>query len=102
MSLLVVEILLAAYALTRGWKKAPALLVGLPIVVLSFEPVFAGLLGPWIGEYFEPAGMARTLAHGLSILGLAVTCWTDPSEQPTAARMLGRPARRRTGPLYQI
>ena len=70
MSLLVVEILLAAYALTRGWRKAPALLVGLPIAVLSFEPVFAGLLGPWIAEYFEPGRHgARARARPLASSG---------------------------------
>jgi len=102
MSLLVVEILLAGYALKRGWRMAPALLLLLSVVALVFESTFAGLLGPWIGAYFDPAGTARALAHGVSLFGLAVTCWTDPSEQPVTARMFGRPAARRTGPLYQI
>ena len=102
MGLLVVEILLAGYALSRGWRKAPALLVAIPLLTLGFESTFAGLLGPWIGAYFDPAGTARALAHACSLVGLAVACWTDPSEQPTAGRTLGRPARRRMGPLYQI
>jgi hypothetical protein len=102
MSLLVAEILLALVALQRGWRLAPVLLVALPVTVLSFESVAAALLAPWVGPYFEPAGVAGALAHGAALIGLLVACWAGPSEQLTGARRLSRPALRRTGSLYQI
>jgi hypothetical protein len=101
MSLLAVEILLAVYALTRGWRVAPLLLVALPITVLGFEPALASWLRPGIGDYFDPADTARALAHGFALIGLAVTCWTGPSEAPVAL-VRSRPRGRRSGPLYQI
>jgi len=99
MSLLVVEILLAGYALRRGWRVGPALFIALPVLVIASSSTWASLLGPWIGAYFDPAGTARALVHGFALLGLAVMCWTDPTEKPGVRRT---PARRRTGPLYQI
>jgi hypothetical protein len=60
------------------------------------------LLAPWVGSYFEPAGVAKALAHGLSLVGLVIACWAGPAERPTAAHALGRPALRSTGSLYQI
>ena len=98
MSLLVVEIVLALVALQRGWRAAPLLLVALPAATLAGESVAAALLAPWVGPYFEPAGVAKALAHGLSLVGLGVACWTRPAERPSASRTLGR----RTGSLYQI
>ena len=98
MSLLVVEIVLVLVALRRGWRIAPLLLVALPIGGLAFASVAAPLLAPWAGSYFEPAGVANALAHGFSLVGLAVACWTRPAERPSASRTPGR----RTGPLYQI
>jgi hypothetical protein len=102
MSLLVVEIVLALVALRRGWRIAPLLLVVLPIAALAFGSAAAPLLAPRVGPYFEPAGAANALAHGLSLVGLGVACWTRPAERPTASRAPGRPASRRTGSLYQI
>jgi len=102
MQLLAVEVLLTGFALKRGWRMAPLLLVALPIAVHAFEPVLAGLLRPWIADYFDPTGAARALAHGFALLGLVVTCSAGPSDLPPVARMLARPARRRSGPLYQI
>ena len=101
MSLLAVEMLLAVYALKRGWRLPPLLLVALPIAVLGFEPAIAGWLPSGIADYFDAAGTARALAHASALLGLAVTCWTGPSEGPVALAR-SRPARRRSGPLYQI
>jgi hypothetical protein len=102
MSLLVVEIVLALVALQRGWRAAPLLLVALPAAALAGESVAAALLAPWVGPYFEPAGVAKALAHGLSLVGLVVACWAGPAERPTSPRVLGHPALRRTGSLYQI
>src|SRR5258705_13375264 len=64
MSLLVVEIVLALVALQRGWRTAPLLLVALPGAALAFGSPAASLLAPWVGPYFEPAGIAKALAHG--------------------------------------
>lgn len=102
MSLLAIEVLLAIVALQRGWRMAALLLVALPTATLAFEPTVAALLAPWVEPYFEPAGVALGLAHGLSLVGLAIACWTGPAERPTFARGLGRPTLRRTGSLYQI
>jgi len=102
MSLLVVEIVLALVALQRGWRAAPLLLVALPAATLACESVAAALLAPWVGPYFEPAGVAKALAHGLSLVGLGVVCWAHPAGRPTASRRPGRRASRRTGSLYQI
>lgn len=101
MNLLVVEILLAAVALKRGWRIAPFLLVALPIAAQASEPTLAGLLAPWVDAYFEPAATARTLAHCAALLGLVVTVWAAPSELRGAQRAT-RPGRRPVGPLYQI
>ena len=102
MGLLVVEIVLALVALQRGWRAAPLLLVALPAAALTFESSAAALFASWVGPYFEPAGVAKALAHGLSLVGLGVVCWASPAERPTASRRPGRPASRRTGSLYQI
>jgi hypothetical protein len=102
MSLLVVEIVLALVALQRGWRAAPLLLVALPGAALAFGSPAALLLAPWIGPYFEPAGVAKALAHGLSLVGLVIACWGGPAERPTVARGPGGRGQRRTGSLYQI
>jgi hypothetical protein len=86
MSLLVVEILLAIVALRRGWRFAPLLLVALSGAAFAYQL----------------AGVAGAVAHGLSLVGLLIASWAGPSERPTSAGALGRPALRRTGPLYQI
>lgn len=101
MSLLLVEIPLAIFAFRRGWRGAPACLLALPLAVLAFEPSVAAALQPLLGDYFDPAGTARALAHGAALLGLVVTAIVEPPEGLAAAR---RPAEktRRTGPLYQI
>ena len=101
MSLLVVEILLAGYAWTRGWRVAPVLFVALPLAVAGFLPESAGPVGRWIGVYLDPASTARAIAHGFALVGLALTCWAALSE-PRTARALARQVRRGTGPLYQI
>ena len=101
MSLLAVEILLAIVAAGRGWRVAPALFVGLPVLVLGFEATAAALLAPWVTPYFEPAGVARAFAHGTALLGLAISCWSEPAEQPTPARTLPGPAPRRAVPAPQ-
>ena len=102
MSLLVVENPLALVALLRGWRAAPLLLVALPAASPTVEPVAAALLAPWIGPYFEPAGVAKALVHGLLLVGLGVAGRAGPAERATAARAPGRLALRRTGSLYQI
>jgi hypothetical protein len=101
MNLLVLEILLAAAALKRGWRVAPLLLVALPIAGRLVEPALAELLAPWVGDYFEPAATARALAHCTALLGLVVTAWSGPSELPIRSGF-ARPARRPAGSLYQI
>ena len=101
MSLLVVEILLALVALQRGWRTAPLLLVALSALALALASKLAALFAPWVGPYFEPEGVALTLTHGLSLLGLLVACWASPAELPVPALRL-RATRRRSGPLYQI
>ena len=102
MSLTVIEILLAVVAASRGWRVAPVLLVALPLLASYVDGLAEGLLRPLLGGVFDPAGTASALAHGLALLGLAVACWGEPAEGPTAARRLERPRLRRTGPLYQI
>jgi hypothetical protein len=101
MNLLLLEVLLAAAALKRGWRAAPLLLVALPLVARLGEPTLAELLGPWVADYFEPAATAHALAHCGALLGLLVMAWSGPAELPRR-RGLAQPARRRTGPLYQI
>jgi hypothetical protein len=98
MNLLVVEILLAAFALKRGWRVAPLLLVALPIVEQAGEATLASVLGPWLGGYFDPGATAGALAHAVALLGLVATSWTGPAEVAGARRR----ARRQAGPLYQI
>ena len=100
MNLLAVEILLAGYALKRGWRIAPLLLVALPFAVRACEPTLGVLLGPWLGDYFEPAATARAFGHAGALLGLILICATRP-EAPTA-RALPRPRPRHAGPLYPI
>lgn len=102
MSLTVIEILLAVVAVSRGWRIAPALLVALPLLASYVDGVAEGLLRPLLGGAFDPAGTASVFAHGLALLGLAVACWVEPAERPTAPRRLERPRLRRTAPLYQI
>ncbi len=103
MGFLIIEGILAAFALKRGWRIAPFALVALPLATYLFEEAFAVALGPWIGTYFDPANTARALGHGIALVGLAITCWTDPSEAPTAAKQAPqRPARRRSRALYEI
>ena len=82
MSLLVVEILLALVALHRGWRTAPLLLVALPALALALASKLAALFAPWVGPYFEPEGVALTLAHGLSL-----SAWRSPAGR---ARTSGR------------
>ena len=84
MNLLAIEILLLAIALKRGWRITPFVLFALP----------------WLGGMFELTGTAHALAHAVALIGLIVTCWSAPAELP--ARVLGRAAERRRGPLYQI
>jgi hypothetical protein len=101
-ALLLIEIPLAILALRRGWRRAAAALLALPLAVLAFEPGVAALLQPIVDGYFDPAGTARALAHGIALLGLLITAFMDPAERPTAARAMGPAKPRRTGPLYQI
>ena len=101
MSLLVVEIVLALVALRRGWRVAPLLLLALPSAAFIFPSAAAPLLAPWVGPYFEPAGVAKALAHGLSLIGLVIACWAEPSERLTR-RVPAGPAQRRATSLYQI
>ena len=101
MNLLAVEILLAAYALKRGWRVAPFLLVALPLAVHEGAPTLLGHLEPWLGGSFDPAATTCALAHGLALLGLVVASWASPSEVPVSA-LFPRPSPRRSGPLYQI
>jgi hypothetical protein len=98
MNLLVLEILLAAAALKRGWRVAPLLLVALPIAARLGEPALAALLSPWVADYFEPAASANALAHCVALLGLVASVWAGPSELPGRRGLARRPA----GPLYQI
>jgi hypothetical protein len=100
MNLLVVEILLAALAVKRGWRIAPLLLVALPILQRAGESALAGLLGPWLGSYFDAGATLAALAHSVALVGLVATCWTGPAELP--ARGLPGRSRHASGPLYQI
>ena len=86
MHLLVVEIVLGLVALRRGWRVAPALLVGSSAVALCYAP----------------AGLASGVAQAGALVALVATCCADPDE-----RMGARPERaaggpRRMGSLYQI
>lgn len=100
MNLLVVEILLAALALKRGWRTAPLLLVALPIAEQACEVTLAGLLGPWLGSYFDPGATPRALAHAVALVGLVATAWTGPAEVAGVRAHARRSHRSR--PLYQI
>jgi len=102
MSLLLVEIPLALLAFRRGWRVVPAFLLALPLLVLAFESGIAGWLLPLVDGYFDPAGTARALAHGLALLGLGLTSFLDPSEELASIRASSAPKTRRTGSLYQI
>jgi hypothetical protein len=102
MSLLLIEIPLAILAFRRGWRRATAALLALPLGVLAFESSLAALLAPIVGGYFDPAGTARALAHGTALVGLLATAFIEPSERPTVARALAPAKPRRTGSLYQI
>ena len=99
MTLLAVEILLAAFALKRGWRAAPLLLVTLPLAAEASQAAFASSLA-WLGDYFDPAATARALAHAFALAALVIACWAGPGELPVPMR--SRAPRRRSGPLYQI
>jgi len=99
MSLLLIEIPLALLALRRGWRVAPLMLLALPFGAAACESVFAALLGPVFGSYFDPAGTVRALAHGGVLVGLAIAAAFDPSERPVRSSS-EKP--RRAGSLYQI
>ncbi len=98
MSLLVVEILLAALAVKRGWRLAPLLWVALPFAS-GAAPALGGILGPWIGDTFDPAATVHALSHAGALLGLAIACWAGPAELPSSGR---RRIQRAGQPLYQI
>jgi citrate lyase beta subunit len=102
MSLLLIELPLALIAYRRGWRATPALLLAFPFVVLAFESGVAALLAPVVSGYFDPAGTARAVSHGIALVGLLITAAMEPSEPPTAARALAPAKARRTGSLYQI
>jgi hypothetical protein len=99
MNLLVIEILLAAFALKRGWRVAPLCLLALPYAAQAFEHALAASLAPWIGDYFGPAATTHALAHSVSLLGLVLSCWNRPPEPP-AVRWHPL-ASRSEGPLHQ-
>ena len=101
MTMLLIEIPLAILSLRRGWRRAVAALLALPLAVLAFESGVAAILQPIVDGYFDPAGTARALAHGVALVGLLITAFMEPSERLSARAMA--PAKpRRTGPLYQI
>jgi hypothetical protein len=103
MNLLAIEMFLAAFALKRGWRKAPLGLVALPIAVAAFESALSSLLGAWLLEVLAPPGNGRALAHGFALPGLIVTCCAGPSQLPVLiSRLLARLSPRDSGPLYQI
>jgi hypothetical protein len=102
MSLLLIEIPLAVLAFRRGWRAVPAMLLALPLLVLAFESGITGWLLPMLDGYFDPAGTARALAHGVALFGLVLASFMDPSEQLTSVRASAAPKRRRSGSLYQI
>ena len=102
MSLLLIEIPLAILAFRRGWRAAPALLLALPLSVLAFESGLAAWLLPLVDGYFDPAGTARVVAHGIALVGLAFASFMDPSEQLASIRSSTAPKKRSTGSLYQI
>jgi hypothetical protein len=106
-ALLLIEIPLALLALRRGWRAAPALLLALPLLVLAFESGLAAWLLPLVDGYFDPAGTARAVAHGIALPGLALVSFMDPFEQlatirSSTARRPGAAKKRRAGSLYQI
>ena len=95
MSLLAVELLLAALAIKRGWRLAPLLWVAVPFAAAGASPVLGGVLAPWIGDYFDPAATVHALSHAFALLGLVAACWAGPGEVPSRRA-------RAEGPLYQI
>ncbi|MEN8160479.1 MAG: hypothetical protein ABFS41_10450 [Myxococcota bacterium] len=97
MSLLAVEILLAALAIKRGWRLAPLLWVAVPFAAAGAAPVLAPAFAPWIGDYFDPAATVHALSHAFALLGLAVACWAGPAGLPSGRRVAHAEA-----PLYQI
>ena len=98
MSLLAVEILLAALAVKRGWRYAPVLWVALPFAASGAAPVIGRMLVPWIGAYVDPVATVHALSHAFALLGLAMACCAGPDElaSPRGRRLAS------TGPLYQI
>jgi hypothetical protein len=98
MSLLAVEILLAALAIKRGWRYAPVLWVAMPFAASGAAPMIGRMLAPWIGDYFHPAATVHALSHAFALLGLVVACWARPEELPSPRGRRIAPAR----PLYQI
>jgi hypothetical protein len=98
MSLLAVEILLAALAIKRGWRYAPVLWVAMPFAASGAAPVIGTMLAPWIGDYFDPAATMHALSHAFALIGLAVACWAGPDELPSPRGRRVASAR----PLYQI
>jgi hypothetical protein len=102
MSLLLIEMPLAILAFRRGWRRAPSLLLALPLAALAFESELAALLLPIVDGYFDPAGTTRAFAHGAALLGLLITAVVEPSERIPRAHALAPAKARRTGPLYQI
>jgi hypothetical protein len=98
MSLLAVEILLAALAIKRGWRYAPVLWVAMPFAASGAAPVIGTMLAPWIGDYFDPATTVYALSHAFALLGLAVACWAGPDELQSPRGHRVASAR----PLYQI
>jgi hypothetical protein len=97
MGLVLMELPLALLALRRGWRVVPAVLLALPLLVLAYPPGSVALLGPLLGGYFDPAGTARALSHGLALLGLAIAACLDPAERPESAA-----GGARTASLYTI
>jgi len=97
MSLLAIELLLAALAVKRGWRLAPLLWVAVPFAAAGASPVLGSMLAPWIGDYFDPTTTVYALSHAFALLGLAMACWAGPSEIPVRQRVM-----RQTAPLYQI
>jgi hypothetical protein len=102
MSLLLLEIPLAWLAIRRGWRLAPAALLALPLLALAFESSLAATLAPLVGEYFDPAGTARALAHAVALVGLGIAAALEPTERIPVAHALAPAKPRRTGSLYQI
>ena len=102
MGLLLIEIPLALLAFRRGWRAVPLLLLALPLLVLSFESGLAAWLLPLVEGYFDPAGTAHAISHGIALVGLGLTSFMDPSEELARLRASTAPKPRRKGSLYQI